>query len=236
MKTTLDIQRRLIELGYDPGPADGIRGRRTIAAVKAFQKARRIAADGIVGPVTLGKLFSEDKQPTGAVQDAPDAAPWLDLARRKMGLHESRDNGVLRAFLKLGKGTIGDPAKIPWCGDFVETCIAVALPDEALPSNPYAAINWLKFGIACKPQPGAILVFWRGSPSGWQGHVGFYVGEDATHFHVLGGNQSNAVTITRVGKNRLRGGGCRWPVTAMPPIGGAKVSDGAGLEVTTNEA
>ena len=35
------------------------------------------------------------------------------------------------------------------------------------------------------------------------GHVGFYVAEDATAYHVLGGNQSNKVCITRVAKDRL---------------------------------
>jgi peptidoglycan hydrolase-like protein with peptidoglycan-binding domain len=34
MKTTLDIQRRLKELGFDPGPLDGLRGRQTINAVE----------------------------------------------------------------------------------------------------------------------------------------------------------------------------------------------------------
>ena len=30
MKTVLEIQKRLKELGYDPGPLDGVRGRLTI--------------------------------------------------------------------------------------------------------------------------------------------------------------------------------------------------------------
>lgn len=54
--TTLDIQRRLTALGFDPGPADGIRGPRTIRAIKAFQKERGLHVDGIVGPVTAAAL------------------------------------------------------------------------------------------------------------------------------------------------------------------------------------
>ena len=57
--TTLDIQRRLRALGYNSGPLDGVRGRLTIRAVKAFQADQGFAADGIVGRETLGKLFSE---------------------------------------------------------------------------------------------------------------------------------------------------------------------------------
>jgi uncharacterized protein (TIGR02594 family) len=233
MKTTLDIQRRLDELGYDPGPLDGVRGRRTIAAVEKFQRASHLKADGLVGPQTLRALFGG--APVAAAETA-DATPWMDIAMSKKGLRENADNAELRAFLKSGGGTVGDPAKVPWCGDFVESCIAVALPREPLPANPYAAINWIKWGQSCKPQYGAVLVFWRGTPNGWQGHIGFYAGEDATHFHVLGGNQSNAVTISRIAKSRLRADGCRWPSTALQIETGTRSLSAAGVTETTNEA
>jgi hypothetical protein len=42
----------------------------------------------------------------------------------------------------------------------------------------------------------AVLVFER--PGG--GHVGYYFGEDATAYHVLGGNQGDAVTIARIAR------------------------------------
>ena len=52
------LQRALVSLGYDVGRtgADGIFGRRTLAAVKAFQRENGIAVDGVVGPITYGKL------------------------------------------------------------------------------------------------------------------------------------------------------------------------------------
>ena len=85
----------------------------------------------------------------------------------------------------------------------METCLRMALPDEpllgALGANPYWARNWLLFGRDTKPVPGAVLVFERGSG----GHDGFAVGQDDTHFFVLGGNQSDAVTVARVAKQRL---------------------------------
>jgi uncharacterized protein (TIGR02594 family) len=237
LATVKAVQERLIALGFNPGPADGVRGRATIAAIIQFQKTHGLVADGLVGPKTYTALFDQIKGQSPVMPtDAPDAAPWRDIALAKKGLHEIRNKGELKDFLAKGKGTIGDPAEIPWCGDFVETCIALALPREILPANPYAAINWMPFGIECAPQPGAILIFWRGTPNGWQGHIGFYVSEDATHYHVLGGNQSNAVTITRIAKDRLRKGGCRWPKTALPPRGRAILADKSGLITTTNEA
>ena len=46
------VQKRLIQLGYNPGKTDGIYGPNTAAAVKALQKVANIAVDGIVGDET----------------------------------------------------------------------------------------------------------------------------------------------------------------------------------------
>jgi hypothetical protein len=66
------------------------------------------------------------------------------------------------------------------------------------------------FGRDVLPITGAVLVFERGSC----GYVGFAMGQDDTHFYVLGGNQSDAVTIARVAKSRLLS--ARWPATFQP--------------------
>lgn len=206
MTTTLDIQRRLAELGYQPGKLDGIPGRETAAAVKQFQRARNLDVDGIVGPATLAALFPR-------IDRGDAAAPWLELARAKVGLHERLNNKTLRDWLKSDGNTLGDPAQLPWCGDFMETCIALTLPDEVLPANPYYALNWRVFGVPLKiVAAGAIAPFSR--PGG--GHIAMIVGHDRETFHVLGGNQSNAVTITRIAKNRLAGS-LRWPKTFPLP-------------------
>jgi hypothetical protein len=43
------------------------------------------------------------------------------------------------------------------------------------------------------------------------GHVGFYVGEDKDAYHILGGNQSDMVSVARVAKDRHVD--ARWPST-----------------------
>lgn len=70
MNNTRQIQARLKELGFDPGPVDGVRGRRTIAALKAFQRVHGLVPDGIAGKLTLAELF-EPAMPQR------DRDPWL---------------------------------------------------------------------------------------------------------------------------------------------------------------
>ncbi len=52
----LALQARLLELGFDPGKADGVYGSMTAAAVNAFQSSRQLEADGIVGSLTSAAL------------------------------------------------------------------------------------------------------------------------------------------------------------------------------------
>ncbi len=56
-----DLQEALKTLGYDPGAADGRFGAQTEAAVKAFQLAREIPADGVVGRVTWINIDEADQ-------------------------------------------------------------------------------------------------------------------------------------------------------------------------------
>lgn len=87
---------------------------------------------------------------------------------------------------------------IPWCGLFMaEVCRLAGLP---VVSEPLKALAWASWGTPqSAPMLGDVLVFQREGG----GHVGIYVGEDDAYLHVLGGNQGNAVSITRISKLRL---------------------------------
>jgi len=86
---------------------------------------------------------------------------------------------------------------IPWCGLFVAYVCHEA--DLQIVANPLWARNWVNFGVGQKvAMLGDILVFVRDGG----GHVGIYVGEDKTAYHVLGGNQSDMVCVTRIRKER----------------------------------
>jgi uncharacterized protein (TIGR02594 family) len=228
MATTLEVQRRLKPLGFDPGPLDGIPGRRTIAAIRAFQAAHGLAPDGLAGPATVAALSGSGGE--GGVE----AAPWYEEAERHLGLRERagpKHNPEIIGWLERLKAPWRDD-ETPWCGTFVGWCIAATLPDELLPANPFGARSWLTFGAACEPRRAAVLVFSRPG-SAWSGHVGFYSGEDEGAFHVLGGNQSDAVTTARIAKPRLLG--ARWPKSARRPSGG-RIRATASHPLSSNEA
>ena len=89
------------------------------------------------------------------------------------------------------------------CGLFIaEVCKRAELETNLTPKESLWALNWNKFGIKQSvAMLGDILTFKRDGG----GHVGIYVGEDDTCYHVLGGNQSNMVCITRIEKKRCAG-------------------------------
>lgn len=55
---TKAIQEALIEKGFDPGPADGIWGAKTKAAVVKFQESAGLTANGLVDGKTKSRLMS----------------------------------------------------------------------------------------------------------------------------------------------------------------------------------
>lgn len=71
------LQKALISLGYLPeNAADGAYGYQTYNAVKAFQKANGLSADGVAGPATLTNLY-ENPNVVGVVKETavPTATP-----------------------------------------------------------------------------------------------------------------------------------------------------------------
>ncbi len=73
-------QARLSELGYDPGPIDGLMGRRTRAALRRFQRDHGLVADGVLGPRTRAALRAaavpaEPPPPAPAPAEPPAPTP-----------------------------------------------------------------------------------------------------------------------------------------------------------------
>jgi len=54
--TVRRLQKALKKHGFEPGPVDGIFGRKTLSALQSFQKSRGLLVDGLAGRQTLSKL------------------------------------------------------------------------------------------------------------------------------------------------------------------------------------
>lgn len=139
-----------------------------------------------------------------------DDPKWLTAARGELGVREVRGrtaNPKIVAYFKAsGHGGIVDD-ETAWCAAFVNWALWKAGIRGTMALN---ARSFLKWGKECKGTPGAVVVFSRGS-SNWQGHVGFWLGESGHMVRVLGGNQSDGVTVSMYPKARIVG--IRWPAT-----------------------
>lgn len=151
--------------------------------------------------------------------DLPDEVPskgeraWLRLARAELGVKEGAGTAnnpvVLKYYADAGHPEINADS-VAWCAAFA----GAMLERAGFPSSKQLnARSYLTWGEPVeKPYPGCIAVFSRGDPRSWEGHVGFYLGEDPTRIQIIAGNQGDAVSIGNEPKSRLLG--YREPVTA----------------------
>jgi len=162
---------------------------------------------------------------------------WLTAARAKLGVRETpgpANNPTIMGWAKtLGTKLLGmvfNADSVPWCGLFAAKCVTEAgLTPPPIAVRAKAWATWGKPIAADALAPGAVLVFAREGG----GHVGFYVGEDADAYRVLGGNQKDAVSIVPIGKDRCIAR--RWPA-GLPVIGKPVRLSASGGPLSKNEA
>lgn len=135
---------------------------------------------------------------------ASEPGPKMILEALKLyGVHEApgsvNDPVIMGWAAEMGLSSVYSSDAIPWCGLFM--AIVAKRAGKQPPLQPLWALNWGVFGNAVPDYPklGDVLIFKRDGG----GHVAMYVGEDADHYHVLGGNQGDAVSISRIAKDRL---------------------------------
>ena len=95
--------------------------------------------------------------------------------------------------------------EIAWCGLAMAWVVKQSGYDVV--KDPLWALNWSNFGEKTNtPSLGDIMVFERRDSAGKfiGGHVGVYIAEDKDCYHVLGGNTSDQVMISRILKSRLK--------------------------------
>lgn len=132
-------------------------------------------------------------------------APWLHIALDELllGVQEVPGPGS-NSRINLYLATVGmaPDDEISWCSGFGNYClIESGCPGTGKPN----ARSFLSWGVPCGPVPGAVCILWRGSPGGWQGHVGFLLWVSATHVYLLAGNQQDAVSVAPFPLDRVLG-------------------------------
>lgn len=143
---------------------------------------------------------------------------WLTAARKDLGLKEivgsRHEPRIVAYFAKAGHAWVKDD-ETAWCAAFV----GAKLVEAGLKgTGSLMARSYSTWGQPLKtPTPGCIAVFSRaGSPV--LGHVAFFLRDLGSQIEVIGGNQSNSVSIARYSKSNLIG--YRYPAGVAIEVGG----------------
>ena len=131
------------------------------------------------------------------------APPWLSIAWSDFGQRErpgSATNPAIAAYFRdAGHPEVRDD-ETAWCSAFVG---AVLERSGHRGTRSLMARSYLKWGIEADTTTlGAVAVLSRGS-NPVLGHVGFLIGHTPSKVILLGGNQSNAVTVEAYDRQRL---------------------------------
>ena len=131
----------------------------------------------------------------------------FEIAQSYIGTTEGpgpEDNpAIMEMYASVGHDWV-EHDSVAWCAAFVGHCLERAGLRSTRRLNARSYLDWGIPVDLADAQEGDIVIFSRGSKS-WQGHVGFYVKATGAMIEVLGGNQSDAVTIQRYAKSKLLG-------------------------------
>ena len=86
------LQQRLAQLHYDVGTVNGVFGSDTFHAVVAFQKVNGLARDGVVGPMTSGRLA----HPAVPRLRAPRAGTYVEIDLTRQVLVLARGSAIVK--------------------------------------------------------------------------------------------------------------------------------------------
>lgn len=169
---------------------------------------------------------------TSRAARASDPA-WLRAAFADLGLKElpgpRHSARVIEMFRLSGHPEIKND-ETAWCAAAVGAWLREGgqRGTQSLAARSY--LNWGRtIGTSEEIPRGAVLIFRRGT-SEWQGHVCLCLEDDGGTLTVIGGNQSDAVTITTYSRSGLLG--ARWPTQAAAQPKPAPVPAGRQTGIT----
>ncbi len=128
--------------------------------------------------------------------------PWMTVAEREIGIAEIsglKNNNRIVEYHSVTTLKATDD-ETPWCASFVSWCLERSGYKSTKSAS---ARSYMTYGLTLqKPVYGCIVVLKRGL-SQTSGHVGFFIGELERHYVILGGNQSNSVSVETFLKHNL---------------------------------
>lgn len=130
---------------------------------------------------------------------------WLDYAWAELGQREiagRASNARIADYIRrVGHPNLADDST-PWCAAFVGACLERA---GIAGTGSLLARSYLSWGSETdEPSLGAVAVLSRGADPAL-GHVGFLVGLADDRVVLLGGNQSDSVSVEAFARSRLLG-------------------------------
>jgi len=150
---------------------------------------------------------------------------WLELAWGDPGVAETpgadHTHRVVRYYADVGHAQITND-ETAWCAAFLGSCLERA---GLASTRSLMARSYSTWGEPLGEfRAGAVAVLSR-TADPTLGHVGFLIGETADTVILLGGNQSDAVTVEAFPRSRLLG--LRWPSPVIPEGASAPIRDPA---------
>ena len=130
------------------------------------------------------------------------------IARSYLGTRElkgSADNPkIMEMYRTVGHHWV-EHDEVAWCAAFVGHCLEKAGFASTRKLNARSYLTWgEKVAGPEQAREGDIVIFTRGSNTA-QGHVAFFLKATGQQIEVLGGNQSDSVTVARYARSRLLG-------------------------------
>jgi hypothetical protein len=192
--SVLKLTRILEELGHLEFPGE-IFDRTVLRAVEEFQSryvdelGRPLVVDGLVGPLTWWALENETSVlappvgvdftvvPANGGSQRGRAALTTAISEIRAGAREIGADNSGPFVQKYLNGLSPTPAN--WCAGFVSWCFAQHA--NGIPYQYSVGARDIRFQFRERgwllddnvvPEPGDIIVWWRGQPNGWKGHIG----------------------------------------------------------------
>lgn len=201
-----------------PLKPDGDFGKNTLKALKQFQAINDLGIDGVAGPKTFKALEhqNDSKKVIAKVAVVVETSnEWMKIAKKEIGQAEISGKKHNPKIIKYHSSTTlkAKADEVAWCSSFVNWVITAA---KLKGTDSAAAASWVTWGEKTTAKTGAITIIRNSKAANSSlttsgNHVGFLVKETATHYVLLGGNQSDQVKISTFPKSSWTLRGYRWP-------------------------